>query len=65
MPDSTQPEGVNLFGGLPEEYVAIAMEKVSQRFQFCDLEDPMVQSIYMMSVAREAQNLQKGEALPW
>ncbi|MES2308421.1 MAG: hypothetical protein V4507_06130 [Verrucomicrobiota bacterium] len=65
MPDSSEIPSADQYEGIPPEFVVLAMEKVSQRFQFCDLNDPIVQTIQQMSLNREATNLMKGESLPW
>lgn len=64
-PDFSSPEAQVLFKGIPEEYIVLSMEKVVQRFQFCNLEEPMTQSFYVMSIAKEAERLSRGESLSW
>ena len=65
MSDFPDPKHEDLYAGIPPEVVVMAMEKVSQRFQFCDLENPIVQSIQQMSLIREAKSMMKGESTSW
>jgi hypothetical protein len=65
MAESPETNPQDLYEGVPPEFIVLAMEKVSQRFQFCDLENPVVQTIHQMSLIREAKNLMKGDSTAW